>query len=532
MNFKCKFLAVFLVVLAAAFSNAQSVNFKITKSEIFKDKNTNSDLAFSASDENGGLVLLRHLYSRLGMSSRGYVLEYYDNNLKLVHQKEFEEKDVVFKEMFLKDNTINIIECIVNKKEKTIEYNALKVDLKSFSVAKENIFSLGKDKVKTPFAAAIGLFFISNYSKIDHDPTGEVQLSSNKEFIAFNFDLKDDKKETHKIYVYNNDLNLVYEKEFSQDIKDKYFVYNSFTVDDVNGSVFFLGKSYKNESLKEKKDGKINYFYKLYKVNSNDIKSETFDTENSFVGSLEVLANEKGVFCIGAYSDKDADDYRGIAYFKLNPETIKIEKSKLNPFTEQFMIDKYGEKKGKRKSDKNKELPYMTYKGFYITDKDEIFFCAEEQFITTHTNFNPNGGSTTYTVYHFNDIYACKMDFDGNLIWLRTINKAQATSGLIDYLSFSSTVNEGKMYMFLNGDDDIKKLRDNRISFKQAKIKKMNLYVIEVDNSGEFTYKILVSDKDSKVTFKPREAVFSSDTNSMLFEGNKGRDKQIAKIKF
>src|SRR5690606_26282632 len=330
---------------------------------------------------------------------------------------------------------------------------------------------------------------------------------SNDEFIAFNFDLKNDDKETHKIFVYNNDLNLIYEKEFTQNIKDKYFVYNSFTVDDRSGAVFFLGKSYKNESLKEKKNGVINYFYKLYKVDSNDVKSETFETENTFVGSLEILANEKGVFCIGAYSEKDSDDYRGIAYFKLNPETIQVEKSKLNPFTEQFMIDKYGEKKGKRKSDKDKELPFMTYKGFYITDKDEIFFCAEEQFITTHTNFNPNGGSTTYTVHHFNDIYACKMDFEGNLNWLRTINKSQATSGLVDYLSFSSTVNKGKMYIFLNGDDDIKKLRDNRISFKQAKIKRMNLYVIEVDNSGEFTYEILVADKDSKVTLKPREAV-------------------------
>ena len=111
MNFKCKFYAVLIFVLTANFANAQSANLNVKKSEIFKDKNTHSDLAFSASDENGGLVLLRHLYSRLGMSSRGYVLEYYDSNLKMVNQKEFEDSDNIFKGMFLKNNTINIIEC-------------------------------------------------------------------------------------------------------------------------------------------------------------------------------------------------------------------------------------------------------------------------------------------------------------------------------------------------------------------------------------------------------------------------------------
>lgn len=525
-------LSIIVCLLLTGLQVSSQESLKITKSAIFKDKNTNSELVFSENDENGGIVLLRRLYSALGRKSRGYVLEYYNSELKLVHQKDFEDNDNVFKEMFLKDGMINIIECVVNRKEKTIDYNSVKINLNDFKSTTENIFSIGRDKVKTPFVGAIGFFVFSNFSKIDHDPSGEVQLSANKEFIVFNFDLKNDDKETHKVFVYNSNLNLVYEREFSQDIKDKYFVYNSFTVDDKDGSVFFLGKSYKNESLREKKDGEINYFYKLYKINSNDIKSVTFGTEDSYVGSLEILASEKGVFCVGAYSEKDSDEYRGIVYFKLNPESLSIEKSKFNPFTEQFMIDKYGEKKGKRKSEKSKELPFMTYRGFFITDEDEIYFSAEEQYITYHTYSTPNGGMTTSTVYHFNDIYSCKMDFEGNLIWMRTINKGQGTSGIIDYLSFSSIVNDGKMYLFLNGDDDIKKLKDNRISFKQAKIKKMNLYVIEVDKNGDFTYKILISDKDSKVTFKPRDAVYNPNTNSILIEGNKGRDKQVAKIQF
>lgn len=531
MKLNCNFFAVLLIVFAANFLSAQSTDFKVTKSEIFKDKNTNSDLAFSASDDNGGIILLRHLYSKLGMNSRGYVLEYYNENLKLVKQKEFEDKKSVIKGMYVKDNTLNLIECIINNKEETIEYNVIKSDLSSFKFTKENIFSIGKKNVTSPFAIGIGLFFFSNSSQIDHNPYGEVRISSSGKYIAFNFDIKNKKQETHRVLVYDNQLNKVYEQEFSEKVKDKYFKYNSFEVSDEDGTIYFLGKAYKNESFKDRVNDQINYTYKLYSINSSGINSKSFDTNDTFINSLEVLLNEKGLFCIGMYSEKNSSDFRGFAYFKLDKNELTVKKSKTTPFSEQFMIDKYGEKKGKKKSDKQKELSDIVYRDFFITDNDEIYFNAEEFYITFTTSHGPNGQMTQRTVYHYNDIYSCKFNFEGDMLWMRTINKGQATSGLSDYLSFTSGVKNGKMYIFLNGDDDVKKLKDNRISFKQTKIKKMNLYVIEIEPNGEFNYKILINDKDSKVTYRTNGGLFSNKFSSIFLEGNKGRDKRIAKIK-
>ena len=47
MKFKHLFFIVLFAALTANFVNSQSTNFKVIKSEIFKDKNTNSELIFS-----------------------------------------------------------------------------------------------------------------------------------------------------------------------------------------------------------------------------------------------------------------------------------------------------------------------------------------------------------------------------------------------------------------------------------------------------------------------------------------------------
>lgn len=516
--------------LATISSYSQSA-FKISKSEIFKDKNTLSNLVFSASDDNGGLVLLRNLSSMFGRNSKGYILEYYDDNLKLRGYKEFEDQDIVFKGMFVKENKVNLIENIKNSKNESIDYNVLTANLDDLNFSSKNIFSINKDDISNPFLAGIGIFFISNFSKIDHDPRGEVQISQNNKYIAFNFDIKNDKSETHRILVYDTDFNKVYQKEFSQNIKDKYFKYNSFKVSDVDGSVYFLGKAYKNDSFKERKDGLINYDFKLYKLSTSDIKSETFSTNDNYINTLELLLNTRGLFCIGTYSDKDFSKDRGIAFFRIDNENLKVQKSKMNPFTEQFMIDKYGEKKGKKKSDKEEEISNLVYKEFFITDENEIFFNAEEQFSTTYTYTTTSGNTSYRTTYYFNDIYSCKLNFEGDLEWMRTINKGQGTTGIFDYFSFTSIVKDGKMFIFLNGDEEVKKLKDNRISFAQTKIKKMNLYVLKIDQKGDFTYDILIEDKDSKVTYKTHYGIISDEPGVILFEGNKGRDKQIIKLK-
>ena len=531
---KLFFKTVVAVMLCVSFlASGQIDQIKIQKSEITKDKKKHSELVFSCSNNDGGVLIVRQFFGGLMRKPKGYYLEYYDQNLNLLASTEMEMDDSGIKNIFIKDNQVNIIEYRKNSDDNTNDYYVLTANPAKLEFSDKKLFSIDRKDVKKPFFFGIGFIPVTNAGKIDHDPTGEVQVSTNNEFIAFNFDIKQDKKETHQIIVYNSNWEKVIDQRIQEDIKDKYFQYNSFSVSDDDGSVYYLGKAYKNESFSNKVKGEINYNYIVYKVSPSGTKSSVFETENHYIQSMSIVLDGDKLYTLGSYSDKDSDDYKGICFYKLNSENLSIENTAFNEFTEQFMIDKYGEKKGKRKKKKNKELPFLTYRDFIVDQNGDIYFNAEEFYITTHTSIDANGSMRTYTMLHYDDIYACKLNSSGELQWIRTINKRQVTNGgSSGYLSFSSTVVDGNMYLFLNGADEVKKLKDDRILFKQKKVKKLNLYVIEIKPDGTFNYDIIVSDKDSKMTYKTKYGVMSEDGKSILFEGNKSKDKQILKLTF
>ena len=98
-------------------------------------------------------------------------------------------------------------------------------------------------------------------------------------------------------------------------------------------------------------------------------------------------------------------------------------------------------------------------------------------------------------------------------------------------MSFSSTVVNNDTYIFINCSDKIKKLRNDRLLFKGASIKKSNLYVIKIDQEGNYSYKNIVGHKDSDVAFYVRQGISASpEGDEMVFIGRKNSKKQFLKL--
>src|SRR5690606_32887905 len=182
--------------------------------------------------------------------------------------------------------------------------------------------------------------------------------------------------------------------------------YENIDVDDDDGEIFLLGKVFGNNSTKSKKDGKANYQYELHKITATGQKNVSFSTDENFIGSLFTVRGKNSISCAGFYSEKNDSRYKGVCRFNLNPETLEITTKSFMPFSEEFIMDKYGKVK-------DKELRDLSFRSAFLNENEDIVLNAEEFFITARTNMSSNGGMSTTYVYNFNDIVSVKMSHDG-----------------------------------------------------------------------------------------------------------------------
>lgn len=515
-----------LILLTISFhSSAQDIS--IVKSEIFKDSKKKTSLKYSLEDGNGGIVTIRAFYGGIRKRLKGYYIQYFDAQLKLIKEVEYESDDNFIENAFIKDNQLHLIEYSLDKKEDKISFNAVSADLNQLKFSSREIISLSESNQQKYFRANILAFLINNHSEYDRNHAGEVVMSANNEYFVINFDIKNKDKETHKIFVFNNDFEKAYEHLIQKNIKDKYFEYESIEIDDADGTVYFLGKVFENESRRSKKKGRINYHFEIFKVDAQGQSNVRFKNEDKFVSSLELIKSPNRLTCIGFYGKQDDEKMNGVSLFNLDPQTLQIQEETFTPFSDRFLTDKYGNREGKKRRKKRKGIKNIDFKSVYMMDNGDIILNAEEFYITTHRQSMPNGGSSVYEVFHFNDIISLRIDKEGELKWARNINKKQTGWENSSYTSIP--VGEDS-YFFLNCSDNIKKLSADRIRFKQTRAKKSNLYMIRIDKDGNFDFEKLIDDKASKVYYKVNSGSVNLDNQTVTFAGTRKKKSRMLKL--
>ena len=499
-------------------SFAQEIPVQIVKSELFKDEYKNSSIVLVEDDGSGGVVIIRSYYGGMFSSGLGYYFEHYDANLKLIKEYEYEVKQKKGDKktygyilgIIMNNQQINMIEYVYDKTEKAFICNSLTSNISDFNFTSKELFRIGSEQVQKG-----GWFSTSGY---DNDSGASMIINEDKTAFAVTVDIKDKDAETHKIFLFDNALNKKIDHTFKRDIKDKKFVYENIDVSKDGNTLYLLGKV-RTEEVKKKKDGG-RYQYELTRITNDSEKTQVFDTDDHFAASLKTIVFQDRLTCIGFYSDRNDNRYKGISYFELDPVTLDIRKSKFNPFTEQFMIDKYGK-------DKDKELKNLSFRKIIILSNGDIVFNAEEFYIITNYVTTPNGSYTT-TTYHYDDIVTARIAATGDIVWARNINKRQATGGDSSYISYTSTAKDNNAYFFINTGEKVKKLSNDRIQFGQTSTKHSNLNVIRVNQNGDFDYTELLDDKENEVPFMVSDGAISG--NSVFFIGRKGKKKQLLKI--
>lgn len=520
-----KIIIVLTLLLSISILTAQEVS--MIKSDIFKDSKKNSYLLYSLEDEDGGIVTIRSFMGGLIPKLKGYYIQYFDANLKLLKETEYEVDDNFIKQAFIQGNKLHLIEFEHDKKEDKILFNVVTANVSDLKFSKQELISFSEDNMQNYFGVMVFPFFISNFSQLDNNHMGEVIMSHDKKYFVINFDMKDKDTETHKVFVFNNKFEKIYDQEIKKDIKDRLFEYNGIDIDE-NGTVYFLGKVFENDSKRSKKDGKTNYHFELMKIDSEGQKTVSFKNEDKFISSLELIKGQDRLACVGFYGDNKESKFNGVCLINLDTYNLSILSETFSPFSDEFLTDKYGDRENKKDRKKEKGIGSIDYKGVYMMENGDIILNAEEFYITTHTMMSANGGMSTYTIYHFDDIMSVRLDKFGTLKWARNINKAQTGFSNSSYTSIPSGEST---YFFINCSDSIKKLSADRIAFKQTKADKSNLYMITIDKNGDFDFKKLIDDKDSKVYYKVNDGVVNTEKGTVTLPGKKKKDTRILKIK-
>ncbi len=505
------------LLLSASCVHAQQIPFQLKISDVFKDEYKRSTIVLVEDDSKGGVVIVRSYQGGIFSGGIGYYIEHYDANMKLIKEYEYEmkysdvEKQSSVLGVIMDGEKVNIVEFLYNRDAKSYICSSINANINDFKFTKKELFRLKSEEIKQ--------FSLFSGSGFDNDWGASMIINEDRNAFAITVDIKDKDAETHKLYLYDNKLNQKFEHTFKRDIKDKKFRFENIDVSKDGNTLYLLGKVYTDEKKKKKEGGR--YQYELTRITKDSEKTQVFDTNDNFAASLKTIIFQDRLACIGFYSARNDNRFKGISYFELDPVSLEIKKSKFNPFTEQFMIDKYGK-------DKDKELKNLSFRRILITASNEIVFNAEEFYITTQYVSNGNGGGTTQTIYHYDDIVSAKINPTGDIAWARNINKRQATSGDSSYISYTSTVKGDDTYFFINTGEKVKKLSNDRIQFGQTSTKRSNLNIIRIKPNGDFDYQEILDDKDSEVPFMVSDGALTKD--AVFFIGRKGKKKQLLRV--
>jgi hypothetical protein len=559
-----KHLFFLFLFCLSTFIYSQSIPFSIKKSDLFQDDFKETSIILAEKIDDNKFLLVRS-YKRGGISpGEGFYIEKYDTNLKLVKEFEYDMKHPNYQKynlvlsVFTLEKMVHIIEmyydlnlksfvCLDNKilDENTIEKTTL------FTISKEEMKTIGTFNLQKKFYARVDEIwtndnsgtinaedsnikrgtFLDVFFKRDLAKDGGVAsditvvVNETKNAFAIAMDLNQKTSDGLRIYVFNSKLEKIIDNTFTKEIKDRNYIFQNIQISNNGNAVYLLAKSYDKDLRNKKEGGK--YFFELSKIDAKNQLTQIIDPEQNFIGSLKTFFHNEDLFCIGFYSELTDYRYKGICSFKLDVNSLKLQKSKYNLFTEQFFFDKYG-------SNTEKAVKFLTFRKVFFNNNNEIILNAEEYDKTTSAGAGAGvngamGPVSSSTNYSFDDIVIAKLNYDGDVIWARNINKRQSTTDDdTSYLSYTSTVRNDKTYFFINTRDKIKKLKNNRIEFGQIRKNKSNLNIIEVNAAGDFDYQEILDDEQNEVPFMVSKGAVIE--NGVYFLGRKGKDKQLLKV--
>ncbi|WP_411029533.1 hypothetical protein [Spongiimicrobium sp. 3-5] len=504
----------FLAIIFQA--TAQEIPVKYSVGENYNDRYKYSNLLAIDDDGNGGSVLVRSYYTGIILKPKGYLIEHYNKDLELISEYNYKLKGTRLVEGYVHNGQLYLLFLDYDYLGEAYKYTMHRSPLDAINFAKETLLSIPTQPVRNPLDKN---YYNRNFSS---GFTTTVLLSDDKSAFAISTHFKKGKNNQHYIHLFSASLQKLVTQDFSSAAEEKNYAFENIEVSENLQNAYLIGKAY----FKKKRFGALErkFQYEMVAISKGGVKTQTFDDPGKFSEALKPTLHNNKLLCVGFYADRKDNRYNGLGYFELDPNTLAIKSKKYNPFSEQFMTDKFGK-------EYDKEVKNLVFKNLSFTSDNAILFNAEEYFVTSSMQSNSSGGRVRINRYHHNDIVSAKLDANGDMVWARNINKSEVTQGDGAYASYSSCTKGDNTYFFISSAaENPQQLNNERIVFKQGLSRNRNVFVILLDKKGNMSYKKIIDDKEVRLPLMVSKPLMNETEDNMLFYAKRGSKKQLVQV--
>jgi len=503
----------FFLMAISLFCQQENKQYTVGKS--LSDKYKFSNIKAIGEDDSGGVVIVRAYYGGAIIRLKGYHIEHYNKELQLINDYNYTTGNINIMGVFIVDNKITVLEVDYDKQRKAYVYWANSTSVTHLKFKRKELFHFFRDKEKQ-------INFLKDKAPPFEDKFySQLLFDSNKKVFTVITDSKKKGRDVQLIHLFDNQLNNKGEYFLEKETENRHLVFENIEYDQEKDALYLLAKGY--EKGKRTKTISVKYAYQIFKLENQKMQVLQFNTQERYASSLKLLLYNDELKCVGFYSNRNDYRYRGLIYTTINTSTLAMKKQKFNPFSEQFMIDKYG-------AEVEKELSNLVFKDIHQTKDGAIIFNAEERFM--RSSYKSTAGDSRRKVkrYHYNDIVCAKLNKEGDMEWARNINKAESTIGDDAYVSYTSIFENDRNCFFINAGAIPQKISKNRILFKKGYSRSPNVYMIDIDKQGEMTYKEVVNNKDFRYPVMVSKGVQTKKDHTVYFFAKRGNKKQLLKV--
>ncbi len=505
-----------LLLLITGVLSAQEMPISYTLGEKYSDRYKYSNLLSISDDGTGGTFLVRSYYTGIILKPKGYFIEHYDANMQLINEYNYKLKNANLVNGYVANGQIYLIFLDYDYEALTYEYSVHRSPLSEMNFTRESLLSIASKEVREPLDKN---YYNRNFSS---GFTTSVLFNDTKNAFVISTHFKKGKNNKHFIHVFNSSLKKVIEHDFSAEVEEKNYAFENVAFSKDLDEVYIVGKAYfkkKRFVVNERK-----FQYELIKVSKTGVKTQSFNEVGKFPEALIPIVNGDDLLCVGFYANRKDNRYNGLVYFNLDPTSLTIESKKYSPFSEQFMMDKFGR-------EEDRTIKNLVFKNVTVTKSGAILFNAEEYFVTSSVQANSSGGRLKVTRYHYNDIVSAKLSANGSMLWARNINKAEVTQNDGAFASYSSFTKDGNTYFFIStASENPQLLSGDRLLFKQGLSRNRNVFAIKLDNEGHVSWKKIIDDKEARLPLMVSTPLFNVNEDNILFYAKRGTKKQLVKV--